>query len=169
MKKTFEYRLQIAIAILIILSSGFIGWKIGWAAAQEQEDTASVVIADVPSYPLTPPTHRVDWTLFRLEEDKRLICDWDKKLYFAISAGTGSMLPIIGKDTVLILSEEVDIHVGDMVVYKMRIVGEGLVCHRVIEVKQNSNLICMGLNNSKPDLVAVTPDDIYGVVIGIFW
>lgn len=87
---------------------------------------------------------------------------------------TNSMDPVIdnGMNSLEVKpSSESDIVVGDIISYHARF-AEGIVVHRVVDIKEDENgiyYVCKGDNNGAVDPQKVRFSDVHGVVIGILF
>ncbi len=101
----------------------------------------------------------------------------DYRLYSDGNTDTHSMLPILNKDTSIILYlnfTEEDIQIGDIIIYEIPI-GTNSVrgyMHRVVEINEINQTffyIARGDNLQVDDFWNIKYDEIFGVVVGVLY
>lgn len=154
-------KLMVLIAILVTLLMGFIGYTS--ASADNSNKTAdNASISD-----------RIKVEQIQIEGNK-LILIYNQDLYLSEYAPTSSMLPVFdkGHNGIEIVPETPkDIKIGDIVAYQSNYVN-GLVVHRVIDIKQDNEgiyFVLKGDNNAEQDPEKVKFSQIKYILIGVLY
>lgn len=157
-------KLLVLTGILVALIVGFISYT---NASLEKPITYQSINS------LISPSDRIQLRQIQVENNK-LTLTYNTNLYLSEYAPTKSMLPLFdsGHNGIEIIPQKAsDIKIGDIIAYQSDIVN-GLVVHRVIDVKQDDKgayFTLKGDNNTEQDPEKVRFNQIKFILIGVLY
>lgn len=114
---------------------------------------------------LTPAAYFTEPPSPMIIDNNSFTIEGPDKIHLARTEGTGSMNPLMRKDSILLFVYPKKVDIGDILIYKN---GNHSVVHRVSNITDDG-FILKGDNNERADGGIIKEDMIVGKVVGILW